>query len=285
MTVAGDVYTKGGVDIYGDIIAGGGLDWQGNTLDGEVYLGDGFSAKKSNTPPSNVHPHYSSLDLSAVSEAADLVPPELTPIDPTITARIDAYSDSNDNAGTDAVDLANGQCTTANPCTITAGTYYFDKLDLHNTPVTFDTRDGPIRIATAGDVTSNGGNTDIDVIGSNRVHIYTGGDVTIKTTWDSEGSRGDQIWIYGSSSSTVDIKGTAEFYGVIYAPGNQDIQVAGSSNVYGALVGSVSKVAGNSAVHYDFVLKNQDPDLVGGGGVPLTYLHISHNEITVENAD
>ena len=286
VTVADDVVTTGGVEVNNDITAGGDFDWGGNTITGDVYLGGAFNHKGWNEPPSGtVREHYAALDLSAVDEAADLTPPEMTAIDSTIMARIDAYSKTNDNAGTDAGRLEAGNCGPSDPsCTLTAGTYSIDALDLNNADVTFDTTDGPIYIAVDGDISATGSST-IQAVGPNRVHIYTSGDVSIKEDWQSTGSRGDQIWLYGSSESDVSIRGGTTFYGVVYAPSNENIEVTGGSDVYGALVGSVSKVNGNSAVHYDLVLKDQKPDLVGGGGVPLTYLHISHNEVVVEDAD
>ncbi|MFC5972050.1 collagen-binding domain-containing protein [Halomarina salina] len=288
VTIAGDIYTKGGSNVNGEITAGGDFDWDGNSINDNVYLGGAFNPKSWNEPPAGtVHEHYAALDLSAVDEAADLTPPEMTAIDPTIEARVDAYRATNDNTGSDASRIEAGHCADGySSCTLTAGTYYFDDFELQNDDITFDTSDGPIYIAVDGEVSSTG-SASVQITGSDRVHLYTTGDtkVTSGTTWKSDDSRGDHLWLYGSSSSTVKISGGATFYGVVYAPSNEDITVTGGSDVYGALVGSASKVTGDSAVHYDIVLKDQKPDLVGGGGVPLTYLHISHNEVVVKNAN
>jgi hypothetical protein len=223
-------------------------------------------------------------DLSEVEVARGLQPPTLQPIDRTIDTRVAAAAGSNDNAGSDAGRIEAGNCGGAYAdCTLTNGTYYLNDMTLSGGDhLTFDTTGGPVYLVVDGDVSTTGGSP-VDVTGSHKVHVYATGDYDIKTDWTSVGDRGDQIWLYGDSESTVTIQGGAQFYGVIYAPGNQDITVIGGAEVYGGIVGGVSDVQGGTAIHYDTVLADQKPVLTGGGGAPVTFLHVTVNEIRVED--
>jgi hypothetical protein len=268
--VGRDFYAANGQNVDGEIVAGG------EYRDDGVWPNDGSATITENGP---------APDLSATERAESLSPPHLAPIDGTITSRVVSYESVNDN-GPEAARVAAGNCGGGDPaCTLTAGTYHFDELSLSGSDrLVFDTTGGPIYVAVNGDVGTTGGSS-VEAIGPNEVHLYYTGDATLRTDWESVGDRGDQIWLYGSSSSTVLVQGGATVYGVLYAPGNQDIEVRGGSEVYGALVGSVSDVQGGTAVHYDEVLGNQKPELTSSAGAPVNYLHISTNEIVVERVE
>lgn len=299
------VETGGGVTVNGDVRAGGDyLSADGSTLDGDAHVAgdfhpgngqniDGDVTAAGSFADAGVYPNVNgnvvengpAPDLSDVSAARDLRPPDLRPIDRTIDARVATAAGSNDNAGSDAARIEAGNCGGADPaCTLTNGTYYLDEMALSGgDSLTFDTSGGPIYLVVDGDVSTTGGSP-VDVTGSNRVHVYAAGDYELRTDWTSVGDRGDQIWLYGTSGSTVTLQGGVDFYGVVYAPGNQDIAVRGGAEVYGGIVGGVSDVQGGTAVHYDTVLADQRPVLTDGGGAPVTFLHVSVNEIHVKDA-
>ena len=303
-TVSGQVVeTGGGVTIAAPVRAGGDYLSGSGTIEpgADVHVGGDFYPANGQNIDGNVttagtfenglgvHPNVNGIvvengpapNLGAVSAARDLRPPDLRPIDTTIDTKVDAAAATNDNNGSDAGRIEAGNCGSG--CTLTNGTYHLDSLDLSGgSSLTFDTSGGPVYVAVDGDVSTSGGSP-VDVVGSNEVHVYATGDYTIKTDWTSVGDRGDQIWLYGSSASAVTVQGGANFYGVIYAPGNQDVTVRGGAAVYGGLVGAVSDVQGGTAVHYDTVLADQRPVLTGGGGAPVTYLHVTVNEIRVED--
>ncbi|AZH24106.1 DUF7289 family protein [Haloplanus aerogenes] len=297
------VETGGGVTVNEDVKAGGDYASSSGTVNGDVHVGGDFypangqningdltmagTFEDSGVWPNvngNVVENGPQPDLSAVSVARNLQPPTLQPIDHTIETRLSTAAATNDNAGSDADRIEAGNCGGAYAdCTLTNGTYYLDEMALSGGDhLTFDTSGGPIYLVVDGDVSTTGGSP-VDVTGSNRVHVYATGDYEIRTDWTSVGDRGDQIWLYGTSESTVTVQSGANFYGVIYAPGNQDVAVRGGAEVYGGVVGGVSDVQGGTAVHYDTVLADQKPVLTGGGGAPVTFLHISVNEIRVED--
>ncbi|MFC6838036.1 DUF7289 family protein [Halomarina ordinaria] len=304
VSVGGDVVeTGGGVAVEDDVVAGGDYYAKSGSISGDVHVGGDFHAANGQNlngdvtvggrfDDDGVNPNVNGRvtegaagpDLSRVAAASDLTPPELTPIDATIDGRLEAHAARNNNTGSDVERLEAGNCGGRfESCTLTAGTYHLDDLTLSGSDaLTFDTSDGPIHLAVDGDVSSTGGST-VNTVGSDRVHVYAGGDYTIRTRWESVGERGDQLWLYGSSGSTVTVQGGATLYGVIYAPANEDVTVRGGSEVYGGIVGSTSTVQGGTAVHYDTVLADQRPDLLGGGTAPVTYLHISVNELHVSD--
>jgi len=295
--------TGGGVTVNGDVRAGGDYESKSGTVNGDVHVaGDFYPANGQNINgdltlggeflDSGVYPSVSGTvvengpppDLSPVSEARDLQPPTLRPIDNTIETRVSTATASNGNDGSDASRIEAGNCGAGYPdCTLTNGTYYLDELPLSNGKLTFDTTGGPVYVVVDGDVSTTGGSS-VEVVGPNKVHVYATGDYSIRTDWESVDDRGDQIWLYGDSDSTVTVQGGATFYGVIYAPANQDITVLGGAEVYGGVVGGVSQVQGGTAIHYDTVLADQKPVLTDGGGAPVTFLHVTVNEIHVEEA-
>jgi hypothetical protein len=297
-TVSGNVIEEGGgIKINAPVVAGGYYDSKSGRIDADVHVGGDFHTASGQQIRRNVtvagtfhgdpDDYHGTIingpepDLSAVSTARELRPPNLRPIDDTITTKVSSSARSNDNNGSDAARIEAGNCGSG--CTLTNGTYHLDSFDLSGgSSLTFDTTGGPVYVVVDGDVSTTGGSP-VDVTGSHRVHVYATGDYNIKTDWTSVGDRGDQIWLYGSSGSTVTVQGGVDFYGVIYAPGNQDITVIGGAAVYGGVVGGVSDVQGGTAIHYDTVLANQKPVLTGGGGAPVTFLHVTVNEIRVEN--
>ncbi|SEA17362.1 hypothetical protein SAMN04488065_2071 [Haloplanus vescus] len=302
-TVSGDVIEgAGGITVDDDVTAGGDYRSEpGGSVNGDVHLGGNFypadgqnirgdltvAGTFENGPDvyPNIHPSATiqengpEPDLSDVSAASDLRPPNLRPIDTTVQTRVSTTAASNDNDGSDVSKIEGGSC----PCTLTNGSYSLDSFEPEG-DVTLDTTGGPIYLAINGDVLTDSEN--IEVIGPNEVHVYATGDYTISggSRWDSVDDRGDQIWLYGTSDSAVTIANGARFYGVVYAPGNEDIRVESGARVYGGLVGGVSAVESGSRVSYDTVLADQTPELTGGGGAPVTYLHVSVNEIRVEEA-
>ncbi len=64
----------------------------------------------------------------------------------------------------------------------------------------------------------------------------------------------------------VQVTGSSDFYGVIYASDTK-VQISGSSDLFGSIVGKEVAVSGNVNVHYDEDLKNGVP---GGSGSSST---------------
>ena len=66
--------------------------------------------------------------------------------------------------------------------------------------------------------------------------------------------------IYGGADCTaIDIGGTPDFYGVVYAP-NANIDCNGTGDIYGSVVGDFVRVLGTPIIYYDVALQD-DPSL------------------------
>jgi len=75
-----------------------------------------------------------------------------------------------------------------------------------------------------------------------------------------------QLRIYGGPDCTaIEIGGTPDFYGVVYAP-TANIDCNGTGDIYGSLVGDFVRVVGTPHVYYDVALQDDPSVLV------LTYL-------------
>jgi len=73
-----------------------------------------------------------------------------------------------------------------------------------------------------------------------------------------------QLRIYGTNTCTeIDIAGTPDFYGVVYAP-EAEIVCSGNSDVYGSLVGNYIRLGGTTHIFWDQCLQDDSsiPSLV-----------------------
>jgi hypothetical protein len=92
---------------------------------------------------------------------------------------------------------------------------------------------------------------------SGEVDLYVDGDILVAGNGiaNAEPGKPRNLRIYGTENCTsVQIKGSSTFYGVVYAP-SAEIVAQGSTNsgdIFGALVGAAVKLEGsNTCFHYD----------------------------------
>lgn len=208
-------------------------------------------------------------------------------VDQQIRSEISEAKTTNDNDETgEIVDnkLDNSQDT----WTLTAGTYYLEN-DLvigNGEKLNIDTSDGPVKIAVNGDTIIKSGDVEVTSTDDNPARIYMKGDaLTVKssdvTVPDDDAPR---MWIYAQSGLQAEFTSGTKFIGVVYAPddtdGSGETIIRSQAAVYGGVVGGQATMRSGGVVHYDQSLTNEqvfeDSDFS-----PVTYLHISVNEVSI----
>jgi hypothetical protein len=293
--VDGTYYGDGGGPIDGTVHTGGDL-YLGNNqrLDGTARVAGTYHGPDPDNPPpseawrinGDVEKDASQPDLSPADRAQTLESPNLQPIDAEVESRVDTLRNASDNAAAsdyDAIADIVGNCQPE--CMLSNGSYYFDELTLGGSEtLTLDTTDGPILLGVDGDIDFDGGGN-VNIVGDGRVNVYYTGDFETNIDVENANDHGDQLWLHGTSTSTAEVTGNADFYGVVYAPSNQDIEAIGSGSIYGGVVGNVSDTGGNVDIYYDEALRDSTPALDSAVGTPITYLHVSVTGIRVEPMD
>jgi len=221
VTNSGDVVSNGDVDlggatILGDIVAGGNLSGNNSSnVSGSATLGGNAAAMSgtvNNGITSNVTPVPSPCDCNAID----------------IDTEVAQAAASNNNSLIDPAYLTGtdfniqGQVTT----TIPAGTYYFTSFQ-------------------------TGGDASINING--QVIIFFSGSGPFKFTgqgiFNPTNNTGN-LRIYSNSTAEIDLQGSSQFAGTIYAP-RAPISLSGQTEVYGSLIGQVSIMNGAVGLHYD----------------------------------
>lgn len=198
--------------------------------------------------------------------------------------------------------------TISNGDVIEDGEYLVEDLDITG-ELTFDTSDGDITVVIEDTVSFEDAN--VEIHGDGEVSFFVGGDDD--ADWDFT-AKDSTIWAPDENGQSTDdatsftIMGDSDFQGamsdgnmtgVVYAPGEEGSDatffLTGGGNVYGAIVTGDMEIgqaggtdfdfgsSGGGTVHYDRAVTDQavvPPDF---GIVRLTFLHISHNTISVSN--
>jgi len=101
---------------------------------------------------------------------------------------------------------------------------------------------GPVHIYVVGDPDRD---WDIDIKGGARLNVR------------NDGSPGDPrnlvIWVPGNISIKIDLTGTSEFYGGIYAP-HSDLHMSGDADLVGAVVVKNFYRQGSAELRYDLAM-------------------------------
>lgn len=123
---------------------------------------------------------------------------------------------------------------------------------------------GELTITSSGDLVFDslfiGGSGKIIIPVDVSVSVYVIGDPCFVGGNAVENMSGNpaQFALYGAGDCTeIDLAGTTDFYGTIYAPG-ADIKVTGTGDVHGALVGKTVELPGTARVYCDVSLAD-DP--------------------------
>ncbi len=149
--------------------------------------------------------------------------------------------------------------------TLTAGTYYFDKIELKanagmNSTLTIDASGGPVNIYVQGPVTLGNAQT-MDIQNANY-------EVNIRLSEPSGGLAGPDIFIadngsiinmsgnptdftlYSDSAAGVRFHNSSSLSGVVYAPDGQ-IEMDNSSDVYGSIWGNEIFIHNSGDLFFD----------------------------------
>lgn len=260
ITATSDILLRGGAQIYGDAIV----------------------------PPGNV------VDARGGSEVTGEIRNEEVNtgnVDGAIRSEITTIQNTNNNDETD--EIVNGQLDNSqNTWTLTAGDYYIDG-DLrigNNEKLNIDTSDGNVNIAVDGDIDVRNG--DIEVIDSsdNTVRMYMkGDDLTVQSSDVTvPEDRSTRMWMYAQSGLQAEFSSGSEFIGVVYAPDDEDgsgeTNIQSQATIYGAVVGGQSEMQSGGVIHYDQALAEQEVFETTDFS-PVTYLHISINEVTINDTE
>lgn len=120
--------------------------------------------------------------------------------------------------------------------TLTAGNYYATSIDLkEDCTLNIDVSAGPVNIYLTGSLESKT-KSDINLLPGT--------------------SNADKFTIFSNSSQSIDIKNSASFTGLIYAP-NADITIYNSGDYYGMAWGKTVDIKNSGELVYDPQLKNK----------------------------
>ncbi|WP_323674234.1 hypothetical protein [Halorubellus sp. PRR65] len=290
-TIEGNVYAEGSVSLSSSCAAGGD-----HCVNGDVYVNNSTAGGPTTALTPSEEGDRTGHITGAWGNGTQV--PSIPPLDATIDQTVGTASTYNTNEDEPAVD-ASGVQYAGSDATVESGVYYLDELTVpagHD--LTFDTTDGDVVLAVAGDVDIEADAT-VTVTGDGQVHAFVAESTTA----------GDQLFVgegatvrvvdggtrtYRSNALVVACKAgcgatfadttpsnPTTFTGVLYGPGNAaddgTISLGKRVDVWGALVGGTVTFEQQAEFHFDESLRNQvtaDEDGDGapdGGGGGLTY--------------
>jgi hypothetical protein len=279
LTFGGDIETSASAgEIQADLISGGEM-----TLAGQMDYYGNFS-----------HAEGCSVATGPAKDCEDAQEPgyiveQNTGVDPSdaITNAVERTVDQfrNNNA---PITLSDGD-------TLTAGEHFTTEIDLDGDDVTFDTTGGDISLAVDGPMRLDSG-ANISVVGNGEVDIFVNGTTSgddMKIS-DSEvfvpNNNATQVTVMGDKNFVGKVVDSAQYSGVIYAPAGEDgtgeVIIDRKGTVFGAIVTgdmTLGKPSGGvgASVHYDTQLEDQQVVPPSLSIIPLTFLHITENRISV----
>lgn len=287
IVAAGDVELQNNGDLYGDLEAGGSVELENQaTIHGNLSYGATLSMDGGATV------------MGSIDNQAEV--PTLDPVDAWIDEKRSSYEDpNNDNSVNPDVDESTNTLNACQPtpCELDAtggdgeGQYYLSEIHLQtDDELVLNTTNGPVNIVVTGDVTFEG-DANVSVTGSNRANFYLEKTLTVQNQANVSvpGDKSPRLWFFMNPGQSADFKNNIDFVGVVYGPGSGaqsgvDIGLNNQANIKGGLVGRVPSVNNNIGLHYDEALVGIDP--FGGEGFgkpPVTYIHITVNEINVSS--
>lgn len=187
-----------------------------------------------------------------------------------------------ENASTNGENVSD--CFDNSSCS--SGIYHADGDVTLSDDVEFDTTGGDVVIAIDGDFDIGGNDLQITDGTDNEVRYYVNGSLelnnpTIGTNASTVDAKRTQFYVNGGVAENTNGIGNAEIDAVIYAP-NADVEANGNPTLRGAFVFERLDLGGSSEMEYDTDLSGLDLTITGGPGQsPITYLHVSRNEVEV----
>jgi cytoskeletal protein CcmA (bactofilin family) len=250
-TVTGDLHVDGDLscdsesDVDGTVHVGGDADIECGLTDNSPSV---QTPTPSDAPYDTENPEEPVLDPPAV---------EL----PDESEFADVPSDCTDSGEAIVVD--------GGTCELDPGKYNVSKLDLDGD----NPSDANLRTLTQG-------------VPGDEVELYVGGDVSIAESGTIQtGDPGHQnateleINVYAEDAS-VDI--SSNVTGVVNAP-DTTVDINDGAHVHGAIIAEKASADGGGGVHYDEALAGTTAGAGQGDTPTVRYLHVTRNELTVED--
>ena len=299
--VHGNAFVGGTTDVAGNLVVDGTVDLGSNVdIAGNLVASGPVDGDCDSSVDGNVGGTVQACASGAVSSRIDAPLAPQVPTEPhakdLIQQKRNTY-DGGSNDNDDDTDITSNSLTCGGDCTLEAGGYYLDSMDVDST-LTLDTASGDIEIYVDDDIDID---SDITVKGPNEVRIYTAGDGPDSIELDAEviardqsGTRTDDagtLWVYATPDADVHFATNSIFTGVLYGAADDSTGVPGASitlrnnvQVYGALVGHFVDWDNHAVVHYDEALGDESVlDRGTSGGPPkIAYVQSTSRTVTVD---
>ncbi|PSQ53270.1 hypothetical protein BRD20_03570 [Halobacteriales archaeon SW_8_65_20] len=253
IVAAGDVSVRGGVTIQGDIVVPAGYDI--SVKGGAVHNGEKIKR-----------------DFEVNRPAAP------------VKQQVDSASQSNNNTRTD--DISNNKLTGDGDVILSAGTYYIDgDLSLAGRTLTLKPSSSTeVTLAVEGDIIVGDGSIEVAGDDDNAARVYMTGD-TFSMSGGSVSVRDDKsprFWLYGTDNLKGSMKSDSKFVGVYYAPGDGSSLKVRKSEIFGSMTVGNPDLRAGITIHHDTSLEGMPA--FSQDVTPLSYLHVSRNEVVVEES-
>ena len=136
----------------------------------------------------------------------------------------------------------------AGSSTLTGGSYRYDSMSMSGDVLTID---GAVVLYIDGSVNFTGQSSIVITPGSTLMIYHGSGDFDMSGgAVVNENQDPSNVTLFSASTTSIDITGSAEFYGLIYAP-EADFKSAGNSEIYGAVIAGTITLSGSGSFHFD----------------------------------
>jgi cytoskeletal protein CcmA (bactofilin family) len=307
VAVVGDLEIDNNGDVYGDVEVGGDLKIthnQGTVHDGNISYGENSDIEGAPVCDDSSRSGHTNWDIGPdttdcggywVEQNGSIE--DRPVVNRLIVEQVNKLEEpeNNDNDEEGNINESTNRLSCTSPCEIDAGSYYLEEISSSDPNLIFNTSGGDVNIAVDGDVHIDG---TMDVDGSGRVNLYInetfeGANGFKAGNRSSSRNPASQFWVYLKTDGTATFNGGgSEFVGVFYGPGGvvddgAEIEFTsmggGQSEFYGGLLGDITTQINNADVYFDEALTKVDPVTVETTWVKITYLHITVNEIRIED--
>lgn len=279
IVTAGGVDMAGGAEIRGNLVSGGG----------SVTMSGASTAVTGNVS------YAGSLSQGSATIGGWTAPNgsvgDVPPVGGVIDDKLSDLQGSNDNGNVSAIDASNELTGCGSTCTLPAGRYYVDEIDLGSgDTLELNLTDGDVVVAVAGDVSLSDATVNVSNVSGGTAEIYMDGndlDVTNGATVEMSNETAPNLWLFGPPDTQVTVKNSGtKFVGAIYAPESNgqsgSVEVSAGGEVFGAVVGGQTTLKSGGTIHFDRALQSNQP-LTSTSVVRVTYLHISVNSVNVSD--
>ena len=281
---AGPVTVTGNAEIHGDIRSADEVDAPG---------GGGGGGGGPGGPPGGGGGGAGEVTGDIYEFVDDLEQP--SPVDEYLNDTVNRVE------GSTHPDIQNGELdfTGQSEITLDDGEYHLDRLHVPaGDTLTLNPTDGNVTIGV-NEYADIDGTIHVEGDDEHRAEIFLAGDSTVGDGHHLrihggevtvEDDKAPRMWMYGTRHFEADFN-DATYQGVIYAPSGTDTTSeldahsgAGNPNsVYGGVVTGTVDFGPGSAFHYDEALEGESAVPPDTTVVIVNYLHVTLNEIVVEN--